>query len=129
LHILQVFHDDSYRRMIGFQLNLHESRNGLARRIRHGQHGQLRERYREGMEDQLGALGLVLNATALWNTIYLDKARAQLQAAGRPIPDKILEGLSPLIFEHLNLSGRYPFNRPVLDRPLRDPDAPEDDEM
>jgi TnpA family transposase len=129
LHILQVFHDESYRRMIGFQLNLHESRNGLARRIRHGQHGQLRERYREGMEDQLGALGLVLNATALWNTIYLDKARAQLQAAGRPIPDKILEGLSPLIFEHLNLSGRYPFNRPVLDRPLRDPDAPEDDEM
>jgi Tn3 transposase DDE domain len=124
-----VFHDESYRRMIGFQLNLHESRNGLARRIRHGQHGQLRERYREGMEDQLGALGLVLNATALWNTIYLDKARAQLQAAGRPIPDKILEGLSPLIFEHLNLSGRYPFNRPVLDRPLRDPDAPEDDEM
>jgi hypothetical protein len=45
-----------------------------------------------------------------------------LQAAGRPIPDKILEGLSPLIFEHLNFSGRYPFNRPVLDRPLRDPD-------
>lgn len=71
----------------------------------------------------------MLNATALWNTIYLDKARAQLQAAGRPIPDKILEGLSPLIFEHLNFSGRYPFNRPVLDRPLRDPDAPEDDEM
>jgi TnpA family transposase len=128
LHILQVLHDERYRRMIGFQLNLHESRNGLARRIRHGQHGQLRERYREGMEDQLGALGLVLNATVLWNTIYMDKARAQRQAAGRPIPGQILESLSPLIFEHLNFSGRYPFNRHVLDRPLRDPDAPEDDE-
>ena len=128
LHILQVLHDESYRRMISSQLNLHESRNGLARRIRHGQHGQLRERYREGMEDQLGALGLVLNATVLWNTIYMDKARDQHQADGRAIPDQTLESLTPLIFEHLNFSGRYPFNRPVLDRPLRDPDAPDDDE-
>jgi TnpA family transposase len=86
LHILQVLHDESYRRMIGSQLNLHESRHALARRIRHGQQGQLRERYREGMEDQLGALGLVLNATVLWNTIYMDKARAQRQAAGQANP-------------------------------------------
>ena len=55
LHILQVLHDESYRRMIASQQNLHESRHGLARRIRHGQHGQLHERYRQGMEDQLGA--------------------------------------------------------------------------
>jgi hypothetical protein len=57
----------------------------------------------------------------------MDKARAQRQAAGRPIPDEILAALSPLIHEHLNFSGRYPFNVPVLDRPLREPDAPEDD--
>jgi hypothetical protein len=25
--------------------------------------------------------------------------------------------------------GRYPFNGPVLDRPLRDPNAPQDDEI
>ena len=45
LHILQVLHDESYRRMISSQLSLQESRHALARRIRHGQHGQLRERY------------------------------------------------------------------------------------
>ena len=128
LHVLQVLHDETYRRMIVSQKNLHESRHALARKIRHGDHGLLRERYREGMEDQLGALGLVLNCVVLWNTIYMDKARAQSQAAGRPIPDEILAGLSHLIHEHLNFSGRYPFNVPVLDRPLRDPDAPEDDE-
>ena len=128
LHVLQLLYDETYRRMIVSQKNLHESRHALARKIRHGDHGLLRERYREGMEDQLGALGLVLNCVVLWNTIYMDKARAQRQAAGRPIPDEILAGLSPLIHEHLNFSGRYPFNVPVLDRPLRDPDAPEDDE-
>jgi hypothetical protein len=49
-------------------------------------------------------------------------------SAARPIPDEILAGLSPLIHEHLNFSGRYLFNVPVLDRPLRDPDTPEDED-
>ncbi|MGI8650111.1 MAG: Tn3 family transposase [Rubrobacter sp.] len=35
----------------------------------------MRKRYREGQEDQLSSLGLVLNAVALWNTLYLDRAR------------------------------------------------------
>ena len=50
LHILQVLHDETYRRMIVSQKNLHESRHSLARKVRHGAHGLLRERYREGME-------------------------------------------------------------------------------
>jgi TnpA family transposase len=130
LHLLQVLHDESYRRMIGSQLNLHESRHALARRIRFGHHGQLREHYRQGMEDQLSALGLALNATVLWNTMYIDNAVAQRKAAGRPIPDELLAGLSPLICDHINFHGRYPFTRPELDglRPLRDPDAPAEDD-
>ncbi len=38
--------------------------------------GGLRQAYREGQEDQLGALGLVLNAIVLWNTRYMDAAIA-----------------------------------------------------
>jgi TnpA family transposase len=130
LHLLQVLHDESYRRMIGSQLNLQESRHALARRIRFGHHGQLREHYRQGMEDQLGALGVALNATVLWNTLYIDNAVAQRKAAGRPIPDELLADLSPLICDHINFHGRYPFTRPELDglRPLRDPDAPDEDD-
>jgi TnpA family transposase len=127
LHLLQVLHDESYRRMIGSQLNLHESRHALARHIRHGQHGQLREHYRQGMENQLGALGLALNGTVLWNTLYMNKAVAQLRAAGRPIAEELLVGLSPLM--HINFSGRYFVPRPEPGelRPLRDPDAEDDD--
>jgi hypothetical protein len=33
-------------------------------------HPELRQRYRAGQEDQLGALGLVLNAV-FWNTRYM----------------------------------------------------------
>jgi TnpA family transposase len=38
------------------------SRHRLARKLFYGQRGELRQRYREGQEDQLSALGLVLNA-------------------------------------------------------------------
>jgi len=47
-------------------------------------HRQLRERCRQGMEGQFGALGLVLDCVVLWNTIHMDKARAEREAsAGR----------------------------------------------
>ena len=52
--------DDTYRRQTSRQLTVNEGRNQLARRIYHGSRGELRQRYREGQEDQLGALGLVL---------------------------------------------------------------------
>ena len=39
-----------------------------------GRRGQLRQAYCEGQEDQLGALGLVLNAKVVWNTRYMGLA-------------------------------------------------------
>jgi TnpA family transposase len=44
--------------------------------------GEVRQRYREGQEDQLGALGLVVNAVVLWNTRYIPAALDQLRANG-----------------------------------------------
>jgi TnpA family transposase len=46
--------------------------------------GELRQRYREGQEDQLGALGLVVNMIVLWNTIYMQAALDQLRAKDSP---------------------------------------------
>jgi TnpA family transposase len=44
---------------------------GTAVPVCHGHRGQIRQAYREGQEDQLTALGLVLNAVVLWNTSLL----------------------------------------------------------
>jgi hypothetical protein len=53
----------------------HRARHRLARKIFFGQRGELRQRYREGMEDQLGALGLTLNdAVVLFDSPYIDAA-------------------------------------------------------
>lgn len=45
------------------QLTVQESRHKLARDVCHGKRGTIHQAYRDGMEDQLGALGLVLNAS------------------------------------------------------------------
>ena len=73
---------NSYRRRILTQLNRGESRHSVARAVFHGQRGELRQRYREGQEDQLGALGLVVNAIVLWNTFYMEAALQQVRAEG-----------------------------------------------
>jgi len=90
----------------------------------YGQRGELRQRYREGQEDQLGALGLVVNIIVLWNTLYLDKAITQLRAAGYPVRDEDVARISPLGHAHLNVLGRYTFDldqtiQPGALRPLR----------
>ncbi len=63
---------------------MQESRHRLARKICHGGGGQIRQPYGEGKEDQL-AVGLVVNAVALWNTRYLSAAVDQLRAQGRAV--------------------------------------------
>jgi len=80
LHLLTVYDDESYRRRIVTQLNRGEGRHSLARAVFHGRKGELRQRYREGQEDQLGALGLVVNMLVLWTTQYMDLALAQMRA-------------------------------------------------
>jgi TnpA family transposase len=57
LHLLAFIDaDDTYRRTIGIQRNLQEARHALARRIFHGQRGELRQAYQEGMEVRLTEL-------------------------------------------------------------------------
>ena len=78
------------------QLTVQESRHRLARVICHGRRGQIHQAYREGQEDQLGCLGLVLNAVTLWMTRYLDAAVTQLRAQGVEVRAEDAARLSPL---------------------------------
>ncbi|MFC7641572.1 Tn3 family transposase [Streptosporangium lutulentum] len=131
LHLLQVLHVEEYRRMIGAQLNIGESRHFLARRVFFGNLGRLIRGYARGMEDQVGALGLGLNAITWWNSLYIDAAVKKLEAGGLGISPAIRARLSPLLFEHINFHGFYPFNRPDLGgrlRELRDPKAADKEE-
>ena len=102
----------------------------MARKIFYGQRGELRQRYREGQEDQLGALGLVLNAVILWNTRYIDAALTVLREQGHLVDEADVARLSPLGDAHINVHGRYAFTAlsDATLRPLRDPASSTDDE-
>lgn len=128
LYLLRFIDDESYRRRILVQLNRGEGRHQLARTVFHGKRGELRQRYREGQEDQLGALGIVVNLVVLWNTIYMDAALDRLRAEGHEVLPADVARLSPLGFKHINMLGRYAFTLPDTVargelRPLRDPGA------
>lgn len=109
LYALRYFDDATYRRRILTQLNRGEGRHGLARIVFHGQRGEVRQRYREGQEDQLGALGLMVNIIVLWNTYYMDAALTHIQAHGGVVHPADSARLSPLASHHIHMLGRYRF--------------------
>lgn len=97
-HLLRVVDpvEGTYRGQMNRQLTVQESRHKLARDVCHGKRGTIHLAYRDGMEDRLGSLGLVLNAFVLWTTRYIDAAVAQLQAEGHEIREEDITRLSPL---------------------------------
>lgn len=96
----------------------------------HGRKGEVTRAYYDGMEDQLSALGLALNCIVLWNTVYMDRAVAELLHQEYPVLDADLPRLSPFVRHHLGIDGHYSFHLPDLGgvyRPLRDPAAADDE--
>jgi len=126
LYLLRFIDDESYRRRILVQLNRGEGRHQLALITSQGKRGELRQRYREGQVDHLGALGIMVNLVVLWNTIYMDAPFDRLRAEGHEVLPADVARLSPLGFKHINMLVRYAFTLPEIIargelRPLRDP--------
>ena len=126
IHTLTYLDDEAKRRATLIQLNRGEGRHALARAVFHGKRGELRQRYREGQENQLDALGGVVNMIVLWNTIYMQAALDLHRADGHSVRPEDEARLSPLGHEHINLLGRYSFAVPESVargelRPLRNP--------
>ncbi len=50
-------------------------------------------------------INLLTAAIVLWNTMYLQCAVQALRAHGQPVDEALLPYLSPLGWEHINLTG------------------------
>lgn len=68
-----------------------------------------RKCYREGQEDQLGALGLITHAVVLWNTLYMHAALDHLRQQPQEVREEDEKRLSPLLHGHVNVLGHYSF--------------------
>jgi hypothetical protein len=69
--------------------------------------GEIRDRSFESQAFRASGLNLVVSAIVHWNTVYLDRAVTHLKREGRNIPDMLLKHVSPLSWEHINLTGIY----------------------
>ncbi|MFD2980158.1 Tn3 family transposase, partial [Klebsiella pneumoniae] len=52
-------------------------------------------------------LTLLTAAISLWNTVYMERAVDALKRKGVKINEQLLSHLSPLGWEHINLTGDY----------------------
>ena len=107
LFTLQYLQDIELRRRIHIGLNKGEARNALARAVFFNRLGELRDRTYEDQGHRASGLNLVVAAIVLWNTVHLERAVADLRGRGQAVPDESLARLSPLGWEHINLTGDY----------------------
>jgi TnpA family transposase len=106
IHLLDYCDDEHFRRRVLVQLNRGEGRHCLARDVCHGRRGELRQPYRQGQEEQLNALGLIVNSIVLYNTIYTQRALDHIAVSNGNEPrDEDIERLSPLGSDHITLTG------------------------
>ncbi|MBX4421446.1 Tn3 family transposase, partial [Mycobacterium tuberculosis] len=69
--------------------------------------GALRARSFASQAFRASGLNLVVSAIVHWTPVYLSRATAHLRQRGRHIPDELLRHISPLSWEHINLTGIY----------------------
>ena len=123
LFMLDWIEKPEERRQATRELNKGEAENALKRAIFFHRAGRLRDRGLQAQSHRAGALNLVASAIVLWNTTYLEAALSYLERRGRPIAPDMLQHLSPLGWQHINLTGDYlwtePATKPGQLRPLR----------
>jgi TnpA family transposase len=112
------------RRRVQIGLNKGEAKNALARAVFLNRLGEIRDRSFENQRYRASGLNLVVAAIVLWNTVYLERAIQALRDSGKDIDERLLPHLSPLGWEHINLTGDYIWrqNKQVEEgkfRPLR----------
>lgn len=95
------------RRRVQAGLNKGEARNALARAVFFNRLGEIRDRSFEQQRYRASGLNLVTAAIVLWNTIYLERAINALRTHGQSVEEEQLKYLSPLGWEHINLTGDY----------------------
>ena len=115
--MLAWLEDPALRRRVTAGLNKGEARNSLARAVFFNRLGEIRDRSFENQRHRASGLNLVVAAITLWNT------------RSRQFDPALLQHVSPLGWEHINLTGDYTWhtNKRLAKgrfRPLRSPRNP-----
>lgn len=94
-----------------------EARHSLAGAVFAHTRGRIHDRSRLAQQNRASALNLVIAAIAFWNTTRLSAIVNRLTLDGAPPDRALLQHVSPLGWAHINLTGDYVWERPVLSEP------------
>jgi hypothetical protein len=127
LFTLDWLQDPTLLRRVQVGLNKGEARNALARAIFFYRLGEIRDRSFENQRYRASGLNLVVAAISLWNTVYLEHAILALRQQ-RSVDDALLNHLSPLGWQHINVDRRLHLGSPTSESPqdVFGPSIPED---
>jgi len=107
LFMIEWYSSPALRRRCQAGLNKGEAAHKLKRAVFFHERGEIRDRSFESQAFRASGLNLVVSAIVHWNTVYLSRAVAHLRQGRRNIPDALLKHVSPLSWEHINLTGIY----------------------
>ncbi|MBD2628128.1 Tn3 family transposase [Trichormus variabilis] len=110
LFTLEWLQSPELRRRATAGLNKGEAKHTLKRAVFFNRLGEVRDRSYEDQFYRASGLNLVVAAIVVWNTVYIEKAVEHLKQQGMDIPEEHLQHLSPLGWEHINLTGDYVWN-------------------
>ena len=110
LFTLEWLQSPELRRRATVGLNKGEAKHTLKRAVFFNRLGEVRDRSYEDQFYRASGLNLVVAAIVVWNTVYIEKAVEHLKQQGMDIPEEHLQHLSPLCWEHINLTGDYVWN-------------------
>lgn len=101
--------------------------NKLKRAVYFHDRVEIRDRLLDCQSFRASGLNLVVSRIIHWNTIYFAKIAGHLNAQGRDILNNLLRHVSPLTWEHVNLTCIYSWigdtREPYNLRPRRETDT------
>jgi hypothetical protein len=112
----QWLQDPQRRRRSHVGLNKGEQQNALRRAVFFNRLREIRDRSYENQRHRASSLNLLVAAIILWNTTsYLQRAVDHLRIQGHHPASGDFAHLSPLAWEHINLTGDYRWDTsPIL---------------
>ena len=104
--------DAGMERQTQIGLNKGEAHHALKRAISFHRRGEIRDRSGEGQHYRIAGMNLLAACIIFWNATKLGEVVAQRTASGNPVPPELLAHVSPLGWEHINLTGEYRWPKP-----------------
>jgi len=104
--------DADLQRRAQIGLNKGEAHHALKRAISFHRRGEIRDRSAEGQHYRIAGMNLLAAIIIFWNTVKLDEVVARWKREEKPPSPDLLAHVSPLGWEHINLTGEYRWPKP-----------------